>query len=79
MAVAKTCFVNAMARVGASFVTPFSYGTLVFAAAYDPAFYGMRQDAITYLGTAIILTVALRFALREAQLKKPVPRPPSSL
>ncbi|UWR25571.1 DMT family transporter [Sulfitobacter sp. S223] len=79
MAVAQTCFVNAMARADASFVAPFSYGTLVFAAAYDAAFYGVRPDAITYLGAAIILTGALWLALREARLKKPVPPAPSSL
>lgn len=71
MAVAQTCFVNAMARADASFVAPFSYATLVFAALYDAVFYGARPDAVTYLGAAIILTGALWLALREARLKKP--------
>ena len=75
MAVAQTCFVNAMARADASFVAPFSYATLIFAAIYDAAFYGVRPDGVTYLGAAIILTGALWLALREARIKKPVPRP----
>jgi drug/metabolite transporter (DMT)-like permease len=79
MAVAQTFFVNAMARADASFVAPFSYATLIFAAAYDALFYGVRPDAITYLGAAIILTGALWLALREARLKKPVPPVRTSL
>ncbi|WP_299415406.1 DMT family transporter [uncultured Sulfitobacter sp.] len=74
MAVAQACFVNAMARADASFVAPFSYATLIFAALYDSIFYGTCPDGITYLGAAIILTGALWLALREARLKKqPVP------
>ncbi len=71
MAVAQTCFVNAMARADASFVAPFSYATLVFAASYDAAFYGVRPDATSYTGAGIILAGALWLALREARLKKP--------
>ena len=74
MAVAQACFVNAMARADASFVAPFSYATLVFAAGYDALFYGTRPDAVTYLGAAIILSGVLWLALREAHLKKPAPR-----
>lgn len=74
MAVAQTCFVNAMARADASFVAPISYATLVFAAGYDALFYGVRPDGVTYAGAAIILTGALWLALREARLKKPAPR-----
>ncbi|KEJ89792.1 DMT family transporter [Sulfitobacter donghicola] len=73
MATAQTCFVNAMARADASFVAPFSYGTLIFAAVYDALFYGVRPDSITYLGAAIILAGAFWLALREAHLKKPSP------
>ncbi|MEP2922095.1 MAG: DMT family transporter [Sulfitobacter sp.] len=78
MAVAQTCFVNAMARADASFVAPFSYATLVFAALYDAAFYGVRPDAVTYIGAGIILAGALWLAMREARLKKRVPVPPTS-
>lgn len=73
MAVAQTCFVNAMARADASFVAPFSYATLVFAALYDAIFYGVVPDTVTYLGAGIIMAGALWLALREARLKKPSP------
>jgi drug/metabolite transporter (DMT)-like permease len=73
MAVAQTCFVNAMARADASFVAPFSYATLIFAALYDALFYGVRPDGVTYIGAGIILAGAFWLALREARLKKPAP------
>jgi len=73
MAIAQTCFVNAMARADASFVAPFSYATLVFAALYDAVFFGVRPDLVTYLGAAIILTGGLWLALREAGLKNAQP------
>ena len=34
MAAAQTCFLNSLARADASFVVPFSYGTLLFATLY---------------------------------------------
>ncbi|WP_299296261.1 EamA family transporter, partial [uncultured Tateyamaria sp.] len=67
MAVAQTCFVNAMARADASFVAPFSYGTLIFAALYDTIFYGVIPDGITLLGAGIIITGALLLAWREGR------------
>ncbi len=73
MAVAQTCFVNAMARADASFVAPFSYATLIFAALYDALFYGVHPDGVTYIGAGIILAGAFWLALREARLKKPTP------
>ncbi|MFD2740830.1 DMT family transporter [Sulfitobacter aestuarii] len=72
MAVAQTCFVNAMARADASFVAPFSYGTLIFAALYDVLFYGVIPDVVTWTGAGIIITGAVMLALREARLE-PVP------
>ncbi|MEH6524135.1 DMT family transporter [Sulfitobacter sp.] len=79
MAVAQTCFVNAMARADASFVAPFSYATLIFAALYDALFYGVRPDGVTYIGAGIILAGAFWLALREARLKKPAPTAPTSV
>lgn len=67
MAVAQTCFVNAMARADASFVAPFSYGTLIFAAVYDVLFYDVIPDAVTVLGATIIITGALLLAWREGR------------
>ena len=69
MAVAQACFVNAMARADASFVAPFSYGTLIFAALYDVLFYNVIPEAITLIGAAIIVTGAILLALREARIK----------
>lgn len=69
MAVAQTCFVNAMARADASFVAPFSYGTLIFAALYDVLFYDVVPDIVTLIGAAIIIAGAVLLALREARAK----------
>ena len=67
MAVAQTCFVNAMARADASFVAPFSYGTLIFAAIYDVLFYDVVPDGVTIVGAAIIIAGALLLAWREGR------------
>ncbi|MEO1139308.1 MAG: DMT family transporter, partial [Pseudomonadota bacterium] len=69
MAAAQACFVNAMARADASFVAPFFYAALVFAALYDAAAFGVIPDAISFLGAGIILTGAGLLAWREAHLK----------
>lgn len=65
MAAAQACFVNAMARADASFITPFSYITLVFAALYDAAVFGVLPDVISWVGAAIILGGAFLLATRE--------------
>ena len=69
MAVAQTCSVNAMARADASFVAPFSYGTLIFAALYDVVFYDVIPDHVTLLGAAIIILGALLLAWREGRTR----------
>ncbi|AAV94264.1 membrane protein, putative [Ruegeria pomeroyi DSS-3] len=71
MACAQICFVNGMARADASFVAPFSYGTLVFAALYDLAVFQVWPDAISLGGAAIILTGALTLAWREGRVRRP--------
>ncbi|MEM7721896.1 MAG: DMT family transporter [Pseudomonadota bacterium] len=71
MACAQACFVNAMRRADASFVTPFSYLTLVFAALYDFAIFGVSPTAISLAGAAIIIAGAALLAWREARLRKP--------
>ncbi|SLN64083.1 Riboflavin transporter [Roseovarius litorisediminis] len=72
MALAQTCFVNAMARADASFVAPFFYAALVFAALYDALIFDVRPDATSVLGASIILAGAGLLAWREARLKTPV-------
>ncbi len=69
MAVAQAFFVNGMARADASFVAPFSYGTLIFAALFDAMFFNVIPDAITLVGAGVIIAGAVMLALREAQLK----------
>jgi len=71
MAVAQSCFVNAMARADASFVAPFSYGTLIFAALYDVVFYAVVPDSVTILGATVIIAGALLLAWREGRKPRP--------
>lgn len=70
MAIAQTCFINAVARADASFVAPFSYGTLIFATLYDLIFYDVFPDIVTWIGAGIIIAGALLLAIREAQLRR---------
>ncbi|KUJ78561.1 DMT family transporter [Ruegeria profundi] len=69
MACAQACFVNGMARADASFVAPISYATLIFAALYDFAVFGVIPDAISQLGSAIILTGGFILVWREARVR----------
>ena len=66
MALAQACFVNAMARADASFVTPFSYVTLIFASLYDLVIFDVWPDAISIVGAVVILSGASLLAWREA-------------
>ena len=77
MAAAQACFVNAMARADASYVAPFSYATLIFAALYDLLFYQVVPDAVTITGAAIIIAGAALLAWREGQRRvaSPATRP----
>ncbi len=70
MAGAQACFVNAMARADASFVAPFFYAALVFAALYDGVVFGVWPDAVSATGAAIILGGAALLAWREARLAR---------
>lgn len=69
MAAAQACFVNAMARAEASFVAPFSYGTLVFAAIYDALIFDVVPDLVSIIGAIIILAGAALLAWREGLAK----------
>ena len=69
MACAQVFFINAMARADASFVAPFSYATLIFAAAYDFLGFGAAPDAVTVLGAGVILAGAGLLAWREGRLR----------
>lgn len=65
MACAQTAFINGMARADASFVAPFSYATLIFAALYDFLAFDVFPDAVSLLGAVVILTGAAVLAWRE--------------
>jgi drug/metabolite transporter (DMT)-like permease len=66
MAIAQLCFVNAMARSDASFVSPFLYCTLIFAAFYDAVVFEVMPGFISLLGAGIVLAGAALLAWREA-------------
>ncbi|MEP1206859.1 MAG: DMT family transporter [Rhizobiaceae bacterium] len=70
MACAQVCFINGMARADASYVAPFSYAALVFAALYDFVAFDAVPDWVTWVGAVIILSGALMLALREAHLQR---------
>jgi len=74
MACAQLCFVNAMARADASFVTPFSYLTLVFATLYDAALFGVIPTPLSLTGAGIIVAGAALLAWREAVNMRRPPR-----
>lgn len=78
MAAAQTCFINAMARADASYVTPFSYLTLIFAAGYDWAIFKSVPDWISVLGAVIIVSGAALLAWREAVNRSRLRRVPHS-
>lgn len=69
MATAQTCFINAVARADASFVTPFSYITLVFATLYDLLIFDVWPDWVSGLGALIILSGASLLAWRERRVR----------
>lgn len=70
MAAAQTCFVNAMRLGEASFVAPFFYTTLVFATLYDGLVFKVFPDAVSYIGSALILASAGLQAWRETKRAK---------
>jgi drug/metabolite transporter (DMT)-like permease len=65
MVLAQVCFLQALKRADASFVVPFFYATLVFAALYDLAVFGVVPLAGSILGAALIMLGALTLAWRE--------------
>lgn len=75
MACAQFCFVNAMARADASFVSPFVYLTLIFAGLYDAVIFGVLPDAIGWTGAALIISGAALLAWREGRLRAQRGRP----
>lgn len=70
MASAQACFINAIARADASFITPFSYVTLIFASLYDGILFDVIPDNVSLAGAGIILTGATLLLWRENRLSR---------
>ncbi len=70
MAIAQTCFINAVARADASFITPFSYITLIFATLYDGVIFKTYPDHISMIGATLIVGGAIILGWREARAKR---------
>jgi len=75
MALAQACFVNAVARGDASYVAPFFYTALVFAALYDGVIFGVWPDRISVIGAGVVLCGAGLLAWREGRRWKVTQRP----
>jgi len=65
MITAQLLFTLAMKRADASYVIPFFYSTLVFAAAYDLAVFGDMPAPSNWLGGGLIVAGAILLAWRE--------------
>ncbi|MEM6635458.1 MAG: DMT family transporter [Pseudomonadota bacterium] len=65
MATAQICFVNSLARAETSFIVPFSYAALIFAAVYDAVVFSALPDSVSVLGAAVIITGGGLLAWRE--------------
>ncbi len=60
----------AFMRADASFVTPFLYLTLVWAAVFDILVFGIRPDGASLLGAAIIIGGGMLMAWRESRIRR---------
>jgi len=65
MVCAQACYITAMAMADASYIAPFSYLTLVFAAFYDFAIFSQIPDQLSIIGAVLILAGAFLLAWRE--------------
>lgn len=67
---AQVLFIQAMRTADASYVMPFFYATLVFAALYDLALFGEWPDMWSQLGVVIIVAGAMLLVWRERRLRQ---------
>jgi len=70
MAGAQALFIQAMKGAEASFVMPFFYATLVFAALYDFALFGEWPDLASRIGAATIVAGGVLLAWREGLARR---------
>jgi len=66
----QAAFLLALRRADASFAAPLFYLTLVFATVYDFAAFGVRPDAISLIGAAVLVSGAVLLALREGRQRR---------
>ncbi len=69
MVTAQTFFIQAMKSADASYVIPFFYATLVFAALYDFGVFQVIPGTFNLVGAAIIVAGAVFLAYRERRIK----------
>ena len=67
MVTAQILFTASMKIADASFIAPFFYATLIFAALYDAVWFGVIPGAVSVAGAAMILGGAMVLAWREAR------------
>lgn len=65
MVTAQSLFIQAMKRADASYVMPFFYAALVFAALYDAAVFAVVPVPLSILGAVLIVTGAVVLVWRE--------------
>ncbi|MCC5972402.1 MAG: DMT family transporter [Pararhodobacter sp.] len=75
MVAGQVLFLLAVARADASYVAPFFYLVLVWAALFDIAVFGVWPDWVTVSGGAIVVSGGLIMAWREARLRTVPPTP----
>ncbi len=68
MSVAQVFFLTSMRDGEASYVIPFMYSTLIFAAVPDYLIFGDAPDLVGFVGALIIVAGAVFLALREQAL-----------
>ena len=67
---AQALFLTALRRGDVSFVSPLFYGTLIFAAAYDLALYGVVPTSLSLIGITVILIGAVLLGVSEHRRAK---------
>ena len=67
---AQALFLTALRRGDVSFVSPLFYGTMIFAAAYDLALYGVVPTSLSLIGITVILIGAVLLGVSEHRRAK---------
>lgn len=70
MVAAQVLYLTANRLADASFVAPFWYLTLVWAAVYDIAVFDVWPDSVSLLGAAIVITGGLLLTWREMRARR---------